>query len=150
MGIGVLEIAILVVIVLIVFGGYRRLPQLGRSAGTGARKGGEKAKELAGRLRSRAEGVDTKKVSESVGKGIREAREVRDTVKGIASGEGPAGEDPKRSPASSDDPAQESEQSERAGEESTPASEQSEPTADASEAAREGAEGAGDDRPAER
>ncbi|GIK77441.1 MAG: hypothetical protein EDQ89_13525 [Acidobacteria bacterium] len=100
MGIGVLEIVILVVIVLIVFGGYRRLPQLGRSAGTGARKGGEKAKELAGQLRTKAEGVDTKKVSESVGRGIREAREVRDTVKGIASGEEAAGDDP-RPPAGS-------------------------------------------------
>jgi TatA/E family protein of Tat protein translocase len=92
MGIGVLEILIVVVIVLIVFGGYKRLPQLGRSAGTGARKGGEKAKEFAGRMRTKAEGVDTKKVSESVGKGVREAREVRDTVKGIASGDQPAGE----------------------------------------------------------
>jgi TatA/E family protein of Tat protein translocase len=90
MGIGVLEILIVVVIILIVFGGYKRLPQLGRSAGTGARKGGEKAKELAGRMRTKAEGVDTKKVSESVGKGVRE---VRDTVKGIASGEQPAGDE---------------------------------------------------------
>jgi TatA/E family protein of Tat protein translocase len=93
MGIGVLEILIVVVIILIVFGGYKRLPQLGRSAGTGARKGGEKAKELAGRMRTKAEGVDTKKVSESVGKGVREVREVRDTVKGIASGEQPAGDE---------------------------------------------------------
>jgi TatA/E family protein of Tat protein translocase len=93
MGIGVLEILILVVIVLVVFGGYKRLPQLGRSAGTGARKGGEKAKEFADRMRTKAEGVDTKKVSESVGKGIREARDVRDTVKGIASGEQPAGDE---------------------------------------------------------
>ena len=102
MGIGVLEIVIVVVIVLIVFGGYKRLPQLGRSAGTGARKGGEKAKELAGQLRTKAEGVDTKKVGESVGRGFREAREVRDTVKGIASGEEEeetAAEDPKRSPS---------------------------------------------------
>ena len=45
MGIGVLEILIVVVIVLIVFGGYKRLPQLGRSAGTGARKGSAPAQE---------------------------------------------------------------------------------------------------------
>jgi len=102
MGIGVLEIVIVVVIVLIVFGGYRRLPQLGRSAGTGARKGGEKAKELAGQLRTKAEGVDTKKVSESVGRGVREVREVRDTVKGIASGEDAAGDDPERSASATD------------------------------------------------
>jgi TatA/E family protein of Tat protein translocase len=143
MGIGVLEIVILVVIVLIIFGGYKRLPQLGRSAGTGARKGGEKAKELAGQLRTKAEGVDTKKVSESVGKGIREAREVRDTVKGIASGEEPAGEDPKRSSAAGDDSAQAS---------TSPGqtSEESERTGESSEAESESAEGAGDDRPAGR
>lgn len=83
MGIGVLEILILVVIVLIVFGGYKRLPQLGRSAGTGARKGGEKAKELAGQIRTKAEGVDTAKIGESVGRGLRDVRDVRDSVKGV-------------------------------------------------------------------
>jgi len=93
MGIGVLEIVILVVIVLVVFGGYKRLPQLGRSAGSGLRKGGEKAKDMATRAHAKAEQVDTKKLSESVGKGIREAREVRDSVKGIASGEEPASKD---------------------------------------------------------
>jgi Sec-independent protein translocase protein TatA len=131
MGIGVLEIVILVVILLIVFGGYRRLPQLGRSAGTGARKGGEKAKELAGRLRTKAEGVDTKKVSESVGKGIREAREVRDTVKGIASGEEPSGDASKPASGSSAE----------AGEGSGPSDGPDAPT---------GSEPAGDERPAER
>ena len=90
MGIGVLEILILVVIVLILFGGYKRLPALGRSAGTGARKGGEKAKQLAGQARSKAEGVDTAKVGESVGKGLREAREVRDSVKGVGSDDSPS------------------------------------------------------------
>lgn len=143
MGIGVLEIVILVVIVLIVFGGYKRLPQLGRSAGTGARKGGEKAKELAGQLRTKAEGVDTKKVSESVGKGIREAREVRDTVKGIASGEEPAGEDPKRSSAAGEDSGQ-------ASTGSGPANGESERAGESSEAASEETESATDDRPAER
>ena len=51
MGIGVVEILIVVAIILIVFGGYKRLPQLGRSAGTGVRKGGIKAKEIAERNR---------------------------------------------------------------------------------------------------
>ncbi|MEZ5073797.1 MAG: twin-arginine translocase TatA/TatE family subunit [Solirubrobacterales bacterium] len=90
MGIGVLEILILVVIALIVFGAYKRLPALGRSAGTGVRKGGEKAKVLSGQVRKRAEGVDTAKIGESVGKGIREAREVRDSVKGGLGGDSPA------------------------------------------------------------
>jgi Sec-independent protein translocase protein TatA len=132
MGIGVLEIVILVVIVLIVFGGYRRLPQLGRSAGTGARKGGEKAKEMAGQLRTKAEGVDTKKVSESVGKGIREAREVRDTVKGIASGEEPAGEEKRPAPASGD---------------SGGAGGDPERNGERADGTSEGAEGAGEERP---
>ena len=64
MGIGVFEILIIVLIVLILFGGYKRLPGLGRSAGTGARKSGEKAKELAGQIRTKAEGVDTAKIGE--------------------------------------------------------------------------------------
>ena len=80
MGIGVFEILIIVLIVLILFGGYKRLPGLGRSAGTGARKGGEKAKELAGQIRTKAEGVDTAKIGESVGRGLRD---VRDSVKGV-------------------------------------------------------------------
>ena len=81
MGIGVFEILIIVLIVLILFGGYKRLPGLGRSAGTGARKGGEKAKELAGQIRTKAEGVDTAKIGESVGRGLRDVRDVRDSVK---------------------------------------------------------------------
>ncbi len=85
--IGPLEIVILVVLVLILFGAYKRLPALGRSAGTGARKGGEKAKELAAQAREKADGVDTSKIGESVGKGLREAREVRDSVKGVGSTE---------------------------------------------------------------
>ena len=87
MGIGVLEILIIVLIVLVLFGGYKRLPGLGRSAGTGVRKGGEKAKQIAGQVQEKAGSVDTKKVGESVGKGLREARDVRDTVKGIATDE---------------------------------------------------------------
>ena len=83
MGIGVFEILIIVLIVLILFGGYKRLPGLGRSAGTGARKGGEKAKELAGQIRTKAEGVDTAKIGESVGRGLRDVRDVRDSVKGV-------------------------------------------------------------------
>ena len=87
MGIGVLEILIIVVIILVLFGGYKRLPSLGRSAGTGVRKGGEKAKQIAGQVQDKAGSVDSKKIGESVGKGLREARDVRDTVKGIATDE---------------------------------------------------------------
>ena len=84
MGIGVFEILIIVLIIIVLFGGYKRLPSLGRSAGTGVRKGGEKAKQIAGQVQDKAGSVDTKKIGESVGKGLREARDVRDTVKGIA------------------------------------------------------------------
>ncbi len=90
--IGPLEILILVLILLILFGGYKRLPQFGRSAGTGARKGGEKAKQLAGQVREKAEGVDTSKIGESVGKGFREARDVRDAVKGTGGADSPKSE----------------------------------------------------------
>lgn len=97
MGIGVLEILIIVVIILVLFGGYKRLPSLGRSAGTGVRKGGEKAKQIAGQVQDKAGSVDTKKIGESVGKGLREARDVRDTVKGIATDE-PAPAEPAAKP----------------------------------------------------
>lgn len=80
--IGPLEIVILVLIILVVFGGYRALPAIGRSAGTGLRKGGEKAKELAGRASERAEKVDTDRIARSAGEGLREARELRDSVTG--------------------------------------------------------------------
>lgn len=103
MGIGVLEIVIILVIILVLFGGYKRLPALGRSAGSGVRKGGEKAKQLAGQVQDKAEGVDTKKIGESVGKGLREAREVRDSVKGIASDE-PAKTSAEPAPAAADPP----------------------------------------------
>lgn len=100
MGIGVLEILIIVVIILVLFGGYKRLPSLGRSAGTGVRKGGEKAKQIAGQVQDKAGSVDTKKIGESVGKGLREARDVRDTVKGIAADEpAPAPAEPAAKPA---------------------------------------------------
>ena len=83
MGIGISEVLIVVVIALVVFGAYRRLPALGRSAGAGVRKGGERAKQLSGQVRKKAEGVDTAGIGESVGKGLREAREARDSVKGL-------------------------------------------------------------------
>ena len=78
--IGPIEIAILVVILLIIFGGYKRLPALGRSAGEGARVGGQKAKELAGIAREKADGVDTKKIANSAGRGVREAKELKQVI----------------------------------------------------------------------
>ena len=78
--IGPLEIAILVVILLIIFGGYKRLPALGRSAGKGARVGGEKAKELAGVVSEKADSIDTQSIARSAGKGIREAKELKEVI----------------------------------------------------------------------
>jgi TatA/E family protein of Tat protein translocase len=88
--IGPLEIAILVVIVLIFFGGYKRLPQLGRSAGEGARRlgdaamqKGEKAKELAAETKEKhGEKLDPGDLARRAGKGAREAREFRDSLTG--------------------------------------------------------------------
>ena len=100
MGIGVLEILIIVVIILVLFAatsGY--LVALGRPPGRALRKGGE-AKQIAGQVQDKAGSVDTKKIGESVGKGLREARDVRDTVKGIATDEpAPAPAEPAAKPA---------------------------------------------------
>ncbi len=78
--IGPLEIVILLLIVLVIFGGYKRLPALGRSAGKGARVGGEKAKELAGVAREKTEGIDGKSIASTAGKGVREAKELKQVI----------------------------------------------------------------------
>lgn len=78
--IGPLEIVILLVILLVIFGGYKRLPALGRSAGKGARIGGDKAKELAGMAQKKAESIDSKSIANTAGKGIREAKELKQVI----------------------------------------------------------------------
>lgn len=78
--IGLPEIIILVVIALIVFGAYKRLPALGRSAGKGVRVGGEKAKELADVARQKAEGIDAKSIANQAGRGVREAKELKQVI----------------------------------------------------------------------
>ena len=75
MPIGPLELVI-VVVVLLIFFGYRQLPALGRSAGRGVR-----------RLKGSVEGMVGDKVTpstlgKSAGKGVREAREFRDALTG--------------------------------------------------------------------
>jgi sec-independent protein translocase protein TatA len=79
--IGPLELAIIAVILLVIFGA-RYLPQLGRSAGKGVRIGSEKGKELAAVAQERAKDVDTKAIARQAGDHVREARELRDVVKG--------------------------------------------------------------------
>jgi len=85
--IGPLEIVIIVVVLLVLFGGYKKLPELGRRAGTGARVGGEKAKELADKVgekgREKAgDRIDPASMGRSAGKHVRDAREFRDSFKG--------------------------------------------------------------------
>lgn len=87
--IGPLEIAIVVVVLLVVFG-YRKLPALGRSAGEGARDLKESVQEMVG------DKVDPKAIGKSAGSGVREAREFRDALTGKS---GPAG-DPEPEPSS--------------------------------------------------
>jgi sec-independent protein translocase protein TatA len=78
--IGLPEILVLLVIILIVFGAYKRLPALGRSAGKGVRVGGEKAKEFAGVARQKADGIDTKNIANQAGRGLREAKELKQAI----------------------------------------------------------------------
>jgi sec-independent protein translocase protein TatA len=80
--IGLPEILVLVVIILLVFG-YKKLPQFGRSAGEGLRTGVDKAKELGTKVGDKAEGkVDPSSIGREAGKGLREAREFRDALTG--------------------------------------------------------------------
>jgi sec-independent protein translocase protein TatA len=80
--IGLPEILVLAVVVLLIFG-YKRLPQLGRSAGSGLRTGVDKAKELGTQVGDKADGkVDPQSIGRSAGKGLREAREFRDALTG--------------------------------------------------------------------
>lgn len=82
--IGPLEIAILAVIVFVILlmGGHKYLPSLGRSAGKGAKSGGEKAKQIASTVGEKASEIDTEKIAKTAGDGIREAREVKDALTG--------------------------------------------------------------------
>ena len=73
--IGPLEIVIIVVVLLLIFG-YRKLPALGRSAGEGARELKGSVQEMVG------DKADPKTLGKSAGRGLREAREFRDALTG--------------------------------------------------------------------
>jgi Sec-independent protein translocase protein TatA len=73
--IGPLEIAIVVVLVLVFFG-YRYLPGLGRKAGTGARELKDSVQTMVG------DKADPPTLGKSAGKGLREVREFRDALTG--------------------------------------------------------------------
>ena len=80
---GLLEIVLIIVIALIVFRGYKYLPQLGRSSGKAVRAGGEKAKELSDKATKQAgDKFDPSSMGRKAGEGVREAREFRDSFKG--------------------------------------------------------------------
>lgn len=87
---GFLEIAIVLVIAFIFFG-YKYLPSIGRSAGTGARELKESVGEMVG------DKVNPETIGRSAGKGMREAREFRDAVTG--KGDTSAATRPKPAPA---------------------------------------------------
>ena len=84
MPIGPLEIVIVVVILLIFFG-YRRLPAIGRSAGEGVRHLKGSAEEMVG------DKLSPSTLGKSAGRGVREARELRDALKGKDSSESASG-----------------------------------------------------------
>jgi Sec-independent protein translocase protein TatA len=80
--IGWLEITIVVVIVLL-FVGYRRLPQIGRAAGEGTRSVIDRARGLSSKVGERVEDkVDPSTIGRSAGRSLREVREVRDALTG--------------------------------------------------------------------
>jgi TatA/E family protein of Tat protein translocase len=91
--IGLPEILVLLVIILLVTGAYKKLPQLGRSAGTGARKlgetameKGEQAKVLAAETKEKhGDKLDPGALAQKAGKGAREAREFKDSLTGTGS-----------------------------------------------------------------
>ena len=95
---GVTEVVLVIVIALIVFRGYRYLPQIGRSSGKALRTGSEKAKELADKTGERhGDKFDASSMGEKAGKGVREAREFRDSFKGVLDSD--ASSAPKAQPA---------------------------------------------------
>jgi TatA/E family protein of Tat protein translocase len=82
--IGLPEILILLVVVLLVVG-YKRLPQFGRSAGKGLRSAGENAKELSAAAGEKfdekvASAIDPSELGRTAGRGIREARELKAAI----------------------------------------------------------------------
>jgi Sec-independent protein translocase protein TatA len=101
--IGPLELVLLLLIVLL-FVGYKWLPGLGRSAGKGVKSVGQGAKKAG----TSAQGligdkVDPSKLRRSAGEGLREVRELRDAVKGKSepAKNGATAEEPQSAPTSS-------------------------------------------------
>ncbi len=132
--IGPLEIVILLFIILLVTGLYKKLPSLGRSAGEGARVGGEKARELydanapkAKELADRAstkgsevgskvgDRIDPADLGRKAGKGVREARDMRAEFKGFLDAPAPSATK-KSGPSEAPGPAADAERRPESGE----------------------------------
>ena len=80
--IGLPEILVLVVIVLIIVG-HRRIPEIARATGNALRGGIDKARGLSGSVGKRVEEkVDPPSIGRSAGRSLREVREVRDAFTG--------------------------------------------------------------------
>lgn len=87
---------LIIVLILAVFFGYRYLPRLGRSAGTGARQLKEGAQEQAGKAKAYVDEhkPDAGEIGRTAGKHVREYRELKDEVMGTPRREEPAPEEP--------------------------------------------------------
>lgn len=80
--IGPLEVVILLIVLLLLFGS-RKLPELGRTAGENLRKAGKGARQLGDSTSEKiGDRVDPKSIGRSAGKGVREARDLRDSFTG--------------------------------------------------------------------
>ena len=80
--IGLPEIIVLVVIVLLIVG-HRRIPEIARAAGNGLRSGVDKARGLSSTVGKKVdEKVDPQSIGRSAGRTLREVRETRDAFTG--------------------------------------------------------------------
>jgi sec-independent protein translocase protein TatA len=80
--VGLPEIIVLVVIVLIIVG-HRRIPEIARGAGNALRSGVDKARGLSSSVGKRVdEKVDPSSIGRSAGRTLREVRETRDAFTG--------------------------------------------------------------------
>jgi len=88
---GLLEIAIVVVIALVFFG-YKKLPALGRSAGEGVKQLKGSAQEMVG------DKLDPSTLGKSAGRSVREMREFKQAVTGVGTESSSKAQERKRDP----------------------------------------------------
>ncbi len=95
--IGPLEVVVVLLLALLFFG-YKWLPQIGRSSGKAVRTGTDKAKDLASKASDKADSVDTKQIARQAGEHMRDVRELKEAVTGTGSSKSESG---KAAPAKS-------------------------------------------------